>query len=490
MGSITNYSFLLNKLKLHDKFIDFKLSNLPLKEIKVLNDYLIADFRVESNYLISDIWEERYSSEEIIPYYGLTGIDNGAVQYVDINTLINSNLNLENNIKLLPVNGFRRNINYNLNIIDDTIEFRGGFMQGFYKIYGYKHNQLPCNFNNGFSISLKIKPVTNFSETDTLNTINPNNKGFFFYIGPRSENKFWNEFNGLNPDLDTIKESTYDGIKDQDFTIPLNPPVHYIKEETNQFLIYGRANPNNSDFGFGTKIADYYNKNESLKYITRLPKKESEVNPFLLYGRSNGTPINSNDESYHNDYVTSDGEIIDYGTKIASKADDKFTNEKSINVYKDIYNSMLGFKVDTDGRIGVKTISEPTCDDENYNVVMKWTKRPILKNDSFNDLFISIDPYSDNECNIMFYTKTSFDYITKIKWVPKEFDDNRNKQLGVPYNISIGGGSQGLYESITFDGPDPSDDNLPIFKEFGGSFIGDIKDIKMYNTSISKNDIK
>jgi len=48
----------------------------------------------------------------------------------------------------------------------------------------------------------------------------------------------------------------------------------------------------------------------------------------------------------------------------------------------------------------------------------------------------------------------------------------------VPFNISLGGGSQGLLESQTFGGMDMSDRGLPIEKNFAGTFLGGISQFK------------
>ena len=34
--------------------------------------------------------------------------------------------------------------------------------------------------------------------------------------------------------------------------------------------------------------------------------------------------------------------------------------------------------------------------------------------------------------------------------IPRELNTQKEKQLGVPFNISFGGGTQGLRESLTF----------------------------------------
>ena len=63
------------------------------------------------------------------------------------------------------------------------------------------------------------------------------------------------------------------------------------------------------------------------------------------------------------------------------------------------------------------------------------------------------------------------------------------KQVGVPFNFSLGGGSQGLLESQTFDGLDMADRNLPIETNFAGTFIGDISQFKFNICDLSYCDI-
>jgi hypothetical protein len=62
-----------------------------------------------------------------------------------------------------------------------------------------------------------------------------------------------------------------------------------------------------------------------------------------------------------------------------------------------------------------------------------------------------------------------------------ELNDSPQKQEGVPYSISIGGGSQGLSERIFLNYYDISDYQMPIEKYFAGTFIGDIKNFKIYS---------
>lgn len=54
------------------------------------------------------------------------------------------------------------------------------------------------------------------------------------------------------------------------------------------------------------------------------------------------------------------------------------------------------------------------------------------------------------------------------------------KQEGVPFNISIGGGTMGLCDSITWNYNNPFKYVLPLEENYAGTFIGDIKTFKMY----------
>ena len=66
----------------------------------------------------------------------------------------------------------------------------------------------------------------------------------------------------------------------------------------------------------------------------------------------------------------------------------------------------------------------------------------------------------------------------------KRLDDNSERQEGVPYSLSIGGGTQGLSERIMLDYYDRTDYILPIEQNFAGTFIGDIKDFTFISCPI------
>jgi hypothetical protein len=80
----------------------------------------------------------------------------------------------------------------------------------------------------------------------------------------------------------------------------------------------------------------------------------------------------------------------------------------------------------------------------------------------------------------MFYVNSNLKYIVDEfpEFIAKRLEEHKTKQVGVPFNFSLGGGSQGLIESQTFDGLDMADRNLPIEQNFAGTFIGKISQFK------------
>ena len=82
---------------------------------------------------------------------------------------------------------------------------------------------------------------------------------------------------------------------------------------------------------------------------------------------------------------------------------------------------------------------------------------------------------------LMFYVNCKLKAIFKDvdEFVARRLNEYEGKQVGIPFNISLGGGSQGLMESMTFDGQDTEDLGLLIEKNFAGTFIGEISEFKL-----------
>lgn len=107
------------------------------------------------------------------------------------------------------------------------------------------------------------------------------------------------------------------------------------------------------------------------------------------------------------------------------------------------------------------------------------------------------------------YTLENFEEV-----IPRGLNTDKERQLGVPFNISWGGGTQGLHENLTFSScsglttnyiQDPEcfptsllsgttlsglTTNILLEKEFGGTFDGGISQFRMYVEPLTADEVK
>ena len=93
---------------------------------------------------------------------------------------------------------------------------------------------------------------------------------------------------------------------------------------------------------------------------------------------------------------------------------------------------------------------------------------------------------------IYFYVNGCLKLVSKElpEFAFRELNDVYQKQEGVPFSISLGGGTQGLMETIGPDYMNTTRYLLPLERDFGGSFIGDIKSFKMYACPLNYSTIR
>jgi hypothetical protein len=494
-----------------------------------------------------DVWSGSTNTGYTFDTFGLTGLDNGVLVYNPesgdtkntklVDVLTGTTLVIPKDdyrLILNRVTGSTQQFIYPIEMVNNSepvgnaIRFCGGFYQGYYKLDNSTYQVLPDRVNNGWvaDFYLKKEDSCGVETGTTLNDVYPNNKGFFFYMGTRAENKFWTIFDGNNTgctiDCDTpsgctdvvtkfctdTKESEIQLLdKKSGYNIFLNPPLLDIKEITNQFLIYGRASKSNNsrcgscgeprdNIGYGKETVCSFTGN-SITVGDYLRKKTDDTNQFLIYGRASkrnnsrcgscGEPRDSND--YGKETVCSysgDSEVI-------------LELDKDL----DVYDNAIGFRITDDGRIGYRALKY-YCSGGTSGVTVneQYSNPGLILNDKWSRVtirFVYDKFYTDDELKclpkrkgkLMFYVdcklKATFKNIDEF--IGRRLNDYYGKQIGVPFNISIGGGSQGLLESMTFDGQDPKDLSLLIEKNFAGSFIGQIAEFKLSICDIDWSEI-
>jgi len=161
---------------------------------------------------------------------------------------------------------------------------------------------------------------------------------------------------------------------------------------------------------------------------------------------------------------------------------DQSANE--YNPYNDIYNNALAFRITDNGEIGYRMLTID-CEKEGRD------KTSIIEGYSFENVIPDCEwatvnvrvTFTFGKMKLLFYVNGKLVYISKD--LPmlnlKALNEIYDKQEGVPYNISLGGGTQGLAETIQRNYMLNPTRVYPLEKNFAGTFIGYISSFKIYN---------
>lgn len=177
-------------------------------------------------------------------------------------------------------------------------------------------------------------------------------------------------------------------------------------------------------------------------------------------------------------------------------------NQYDYNIHKDIRGNVFALRIREDGAIGYRYGVLDCENDNRYSVIEEYSKPGMVKNDEWNSINVRYSVLNGyrNGCDdrnrkmrIYIYVNGFLVFVSKNidAFLFKHIDsESSTKQEGVPYNISLGGGTLGLMESILPNYYAISDYILPIERDFCGTFIGDIKSFKMYGGFINYSTIR
>lgn len=486
--NFNNYKLRLSNSDYWDHFISYDSKGNGLDHDTILSgDCLLINIDIDNtNSYSGDTlynlknWDGATVHGSGVTLYdiGLTGIDNGFIDLpcsadtsgtTFLNTYTGSTLFLssgDTRFSMKRVTGCT--YEYPINILSGTTEGNyarlcGGFYQGFFKLSDrtffvpkddnkftwepsdfcldnplsgntlsgtpYNYQTLPTRYEKGWSAEFWVRRDVNACSgvtATTLNDVYPNNKGFFYYMGTRSENKFWDVFSG---------ETGYTTSSGVD----LAPPS-----------------------------------------VTATTLND---NPFLVYNGSNLTSACT---------FTGISETV--------------TRERDRNA--DIVENALGFRIKDDGSIGYRYLTvSGECSGDTYvtgtSVVEEYSEEDVIIGDYWSHIVVRFTAYNTiTDCELinegrrkgrldiyvngyLKFTKEDFD-----EFLFKDLNEHREKQQGVPFNYSFGGGTQGLIETRTIDGPDTKDEDLVIEQNFAGSFNGYVAMFNMYGCSLDVTTIR
>jgi hypothetical protein len=548
--------------------IYFDLNNpLSSQELTInYGDFLSGNTLVSLNYYNPLNEDLNCLTASTLCDIGLTGIDNGLVPQMTGET-INYTMGLftgsskwdryhfDRRTKLFQVTGYTNPPNERFsgntkqtlyNMVSEsgyTITYYnqlyGGFYQGFFSLFGYDYETFPNRTNEGWTVEMLIRPryVDEFYPTDTQTTLNltyPENENTFFYFGARAENKFYHHASGspvsdsgytrvtsvLSGCLETCACSNT-GVTNSRCVEVYEPLVYKAQHNTNcNCGCNATTQVPNSD---KDPLYDSMSNSFSLRLSgdPKNPKVCVKVLTFTGGCITTGT-CPTTGITYQTGYTIteycSSNQIFDYCEDLNS---DYTTKEHWILVdcvwerstYFDTcdlyYRGGLGLISDTEYVDSLsnntvllieppitRTGSTPAEQVEIVNLNERWL---IEREDRLGVLKIYIN-------GRLFYVINGFEEV-----IPRALNTEKEKQLGVPFNISWGGGTQGLRESLTFTGcpttltgltymQDPEvmpnqtlsgtslsglTTNILLEPTFGGTFDGAISQFRMYTEPLS-----
>jgi len=494
---------------------------------------------------------------------GLTGIDNGLVpnmsgETIDITTGlytsppdIFSRYKYDRRFKMHPITGFTTNENrlvnddsysYGLRWVDEggpvgrIARLEGGFYQGFYKLQGYDYEIYPTRNAWGWTAEFLLKYRWTGDTNVGLNNRYPDNKGTFFYMGTRAENKFYHYADG-HPKQDTGYTRVTSGLTCMNTCGCLTESgntghtcmkVYQVSGYTSVNCNCGcpcscvvkASNPEEDPLfdgvsnGMSIRLSgDTGNPRVCVKeYIITgacLPVSACSTDIQFVTGTTvlewcstrgifdicSGTTYINNEHWVQIDAVFQRNAYLECA--------DAYTLGGLGQLVTQIYTASTANN-------SVSLIEPPLTHEKKYDPAV--TDEVIM-----NDFWIQQRKYRLGKLKIFVngYPLMTIDDFEEI--IPRPLNTAKEKQIGVPYNISVGGGTQGLKDNLTFSGGCPPElsgityqqdpeclttndldetiysgltTEIHLEEIFGGNFIGDISAFRMYTEPLDASMIQ
>ena len=491
---------------------------------------------------------------------GLTGIDNGLVKRMSGETIeVTTGLYLNDNdkfsrykydrrFKMHPITGFTTTENrlwndnsYSYNItygaepyVGYYTRLQGGFYQGFYKLAGYEYDILPERPNLGWTTEFLLRYRWTGDTQVGLNNRYPQNKGTFFYLGARAENKFYHY-----PDGSPITDSGYTRVTEGLSCMKTCECSISGSSGSSCFYVYQMSGEPITNCACTCPC--------ECSTVAEFP----ELNP-LYDGVSNGLSLRlSGDtgnpricvktyritgECLSESACTTELKFIT-GTSVvewcSSKgifddcADTPYINQERWVQIDAVFRRNAYFEeCDLWDKGGLGDIISEEYIATLYNnslslvvppITQEQTNPPTTEVVNITDKWIQEKNYRLGTFRIYINGRVFMEIEDFEEIIPRPLNTFKEKQIGVPFNISLGGGTQGLHDNLTFSGGCPENINEIVYQQdpeclttydlqntiyngleteirleeiFGGNFIGDISSFRMYVEPLDASEIR
>jgi hypothetical protein len=493
---------------------------------------------------------------------GLTGIDNGLVpnmsgETIEITTGLYTSVQdrfsrykYDRRMKMHPITGFTTSENrlwnddsytYDLSYVNAggdigyVAQLNGGFYQGFYKIAGYDYQVFPERVSLGWTAEFMLKYRWTGDTSVGLNNRYPDNKGTFFYMGARAENKFYHYADG-SPAQDTGYTRVTSGLTCM-HTCGCSSSANTASTCLSVYQISGGTSTNCScgcncqcsvtaKYPESDPLYDEVSNALSLRLSGDTGNPKLCVKVFRITGgcETSGTCLTGltyTTGTSVTEWCSTKG-IFDFcsGTTYPNvehwvQIDAVFQRNEWLDTC-DLYDKGgLGLIVSTvftatSANNSISLIEPPLTHEQPYD---PETTEVVKFNDMWTEeIYYRLGTLKFYVNGRLFMVAENFEEI-----IPRLLNTERENQIGVGYNISLGGGTQGLHDNLTFSGGCPPElsgityqqdpeclttydlDNtiysglttqIRLESLFGGSMIGEISAFRMYTEPLNASQIK
>lgn len=420
---------------------------------------------------------------------------------------------------------------------DGLINLSGGFYQGSYA-NDNKNNLLKYITNNhDFFLSLTLNPSCEDGGTSLNNEYG--NVGTFFYLGPKSESKLldfvddkFNNKNKFENDCDVIGVDVIDWNANPSFIVVdsmkdmyVQPSISeeyvnfnnsYEKYFSDNYIEFEEEEDNN--LYFSEDVIDFSLSQDNTKKFELSSEESADHDYAELITKNKFLLFNKTKDGYTvRKWIDSDGENVEHIYQYKKRRDkrnkfqifhhgkggytvktylEELQNEKiDYDYVNDLLGNAFSLKVNPDGSISYKYLVRD-CD--NPNAKYKFEEGhtlprivPCGRNNQVLILFrhkknrIVTDincPSGYKSFKIEVYVDGYLKYISRDlpSFKFRAYDLPEKLQAGLPYSMSIGGGTMGLSNMIDLEYPLYINEKKELLDtHFAGSFIGKIGHIKL-----------
>ena len=457
----------------------------------------------DGTWISNNVWSNAINNNVVLEDIGYTGVDNGLIYFrgdrvnnLELIDILTKSIYIPDggNVVLKPISSCKMRHAYPYELHKNYVSLKGGFFQGFYKIEGKEYQVLPNALENEWNLEFVIRRREFDIPENTIITKYPENNGLFFFMGLRAENKFALYYNGNNEYVeeeypyrkDNYISNIYDDGKNPDGVCSNNnlpfeeeymlndividddilnvlTTTDGISLKQNEYEVFETDNKhiffNRTATGY---TSDSWDSNIGGVSFTDIKEGETE-NKFLFFNRTTTGCTTGQMPVINNDY----------------------------DIIGDLKNNAFALIVNNDGSVGYRYGISDCETDNGYSVVSERSKPNMVKLDEWVTINVRFSNIGGEQMKLYFYLNGNLVLVSKPLPIFnfRGLKDAPSKQQGVPYNISLGGGTQGLFDGIWLKDVKVKDKYFPLMKDFGGCFIGDIKSFRFYDCFRHYSDI-